>query len=205
MALLDLAPKSYDEYVAAGGGRGLEVALSAAPEAITEEIAKSGLRGRGGAGFPTGEKWSTVRATGTGTRFAVCNAAEGEPATFKDRMLLRRNPYQVIEGLAIEAYAVGAERAFIGLKETFPQEIDRLRGALDEMEAAGALGEVPIEIVLGPDHYLLGEETGLEEVIEGRDPLPRVLAPFIQGLWATSEADNPTAMNNVETLANVPH
>jgi NADH-quinone oxidoreductase subunit F len=205
VALLDLAPKSLDEYVAGGGGRGLEVALSASPEAIIEEVAKSGLRGRGGAGFPTGEKWRTVRTTGTGVRYAVCNAAEGEPATFKDRMLLRRNPYQVIEGVVIAAHVVGAERAFIGLKETFAQEIERLAEALAEMDEADALGAVPIEIVLGPDHYLLGEETGLEEVIEGRDPLPRVLAPFIQGLWASADSDNPTAMNNVETLANVPH
>jgi NADH-quinone oxidoreductase subunit F len=205
VALLDLAPKSFDEYVAAGGGRGLEVALQASPEAIIEEVAKSGLRGRGGAGFPTGEKWRTVRTTGTGTRYAVCNAAEGEPATFKDRMLLRRNPYQIIEGLAIAAYAVGAERAFIGLKETFGAEAQRLADALAQMQEAGSLGGVPIEIVLGPDHYLLGEETGLEEVIEGRDPLPRVLAPFIQGLWATAEDENPTAMNNAETLANVPY
>lgn len=205
MALLDLSPKSFEEYVAAGGGSGLEVALSASPEAIIDEVAKSGLRGRGGAGFPTGEKWSTVRTTGTGTRYAVCNAAEGEPATFKDRMLLRRNPYQVIEGLAIAAYAVGAAGAFIGLKETFAQEIERLTEALKEMQGADALGAVPIEVVLGPDHYLFGEETGLEEVIEGRDPLPRVLAPYIQGLWASAEEENPTAMNNVETLANVPH
>jgi NADH-quinone oxidoreductase subunit F len=205
MALLDLAPKSLEEYVAGGGGRGLEIALSASPEAIIEEIAKSGLRGRGGAGFPTGEKWRTVRTTGSGARYAVCNAAEGEPATFKDRMLLRRNPYQVMEGLVIAAHAVGAERAFIGMKETFGEEIERLAGALREMQEADALGYVPIEVVLGPDHYLFGEETGLEEVIEGRDPLPRVLAPFIQGLWASPTSDNPTLMNNVETLANVPH
>jgi NADH:ubiquinone oxidoreductase subunit F (NADH-binding) len=120
-------------------------------------------------------------------------------------MLVRRNPYQVIEGLAIAAYAVGARRAFIGLKETFTEEIERVAGALREMTERDALGGVAIEIVPGPDHYLLGEETGLEEVIEGRDPLPRVLAPFIQGLWASAENENPTAMNNVETLANVPH
>ena len=134
-----MAPVSFDQYVAAGGGRGLEVALSAPPDAIIEEVAKSGLRGRGGAGFPTGEKWQTVRTTGTGTRYAVCNAAEGEPATFKDRMLLRRNPYQVIEGLAIAAYSVGAERAFIGLKETFGSEAERLADALGEMQEAGAV------------------------------------------------------------------
>lgn len=201
---MEVAPKSFDEYVAAGGGRGMQVALSSAPEATIEEVAKSGLRGRGGAGFPTGEKWRTVRTTGTGTRYAVCNAAEGEPATFKDRILLRRNPYQVIEGLAIAAYAVGAREAFLGLKETFAEETDRVGRALGEMQRADALGGASIQIVAGPDHYLLGEETGLEEVIEGRDPLPRVLAPYIQGLWASPNNDNPTVMNNVETLANVP-
>jgi NADH-quinone oxidoreductase subunit F len=89
---------------------------------VIQEVARSGLRGRGGAGFPTGEKWRAVRSVGAGPRYAVCNAAEGEPATFKDRLLLRTNPYQVLEGLAIAAYAVGAERAYIGLKETFTTE-----------------------------------------------------------------------------------
>src|SRR5439155_4560175 len=115
------------------------------------------------------------------------------------------NPYQVIEGLGIAAYAVGADQAFSGLKEAFTQEIEHVKGALKEMQEADTLGAVPIEIVFGPDHYLFGEETGLEEVIEGRDPLPRVLGPFIQGLWASADSDNPTVMNNVETLANVPH
>jgi len=137
----------------------------------------------------------------------VCNAAEGEPATFKDRLLLRTNPYQVLEGLAIAAYAVGAERAYVGVKEVFTQEIQALRRALGEMREADALGGIAVEIVLGPDLYLFGEETGLEEVIEGRPPppLPRVARPFIQGLFATPPQDNPTLVNNVETLANVPH
>jgi NADH:ubiquinone oxidoreductase subunit F (NADH-binding) len=173
--------------------------------AVIQEVAKSGLRGRGGAGFPTGEKWRAVRAVGAGSRFAVCNAAEGEPATFKDRLLLRTNPYQVLEGLAIAAYAVGAERAYVGLKEAFRPEIEPLRRALGEMQDADALGGVPVEIVLGPDLYLFGEETGLEEVIEGRLPLPRVARPFMQGLFAKPPQDNPTLVNNVETLANVPH
>ena len=124
MPLLDSAPGSFDEYVASGGGRGLETALGAWPEAVIEEVAKSGLRGRGGAGFPTGEKWRSVRTVGAGPRFAVCNGAEGEPATFKDRLLLRTNPYQVLEGLAIAAHAVGAERAYLGVKETFTPEIE---------------------------------------------------------------------------------
>ncbi len=205
MALLDLAPRSFEEYVASGGGRGLEIALGAGQEAVIEEVAKSGLRGRGGAGFPTAEKWRAIRTTGTGARFAVCNGAEGEPATFKDRLLLRTNPYQVLEGLAIAAYAVGAERAYIGVKETFDQEIKALSRALEEMRQADALGGIPIQAVLGPDLYLFGEETGLEEVIEGRLPMPRMARPFMQGLFASPPNENPTLVNNVETLANVAH
>jgi NADH-quinone oxidoreductase subunit F len=205
MPLLDVTPRSLDEYVATGGGRGLEVALGANPDAVIEEVAKSGLRGRGGAGFPTGDKWRSIRSTGTGARFAVCNGAEGEPATFKDRTLLRTNPYQVLEGLAIAAYAVGAERAYVGVKESFSQETQAVRRAIEEMEQAGALGPTPIELVLGPDLYLFGEETGLEEVIEGRLPFPRIARPFMFGLFAQPPDDNPTLVNNVETLANVAH
>jgi NADH-quinone oxidoreductase subunit F len=205
MALLDIAPRSFDEYVAAGGGRGLEIALRAQPDAVIDEVRKSGLRGRGGAGFPTGEKWRSIRTTGTGTRFAVCNGAEGEPATFKDRLLLRTNPFQVLEGLAIAAYAVGAERCYVGVKETFTEEIEAVGRALEEMDAADALGGVPFEVVPGPDLYLFGEETGLEEVVEGRLPLPRLARPFMLGLFAAAPNENPTLINNVETLANVPH
>jgi NADH:ubiquinone oxidoreductase subunit F (NADH-binding) len=183
----------------------LEIALGAGPEAVIDEVAKSGLRGRGGAGFPTGEKWRSIRSTGTGTRFAVCNGAEGEPATFKDRTLFRTNPYQVLEGLAIAAYAVGAERAYVGLKESFAEEVQAVDRALREMRDADALGPVAIELVLGPDLYLFGEETGLEEVIEDRPPLPRIARPFMFGLFAAPPNDNPTLVNNVETLANVPH
>jgi NADH-quinone oxidoreductase subunit F len=203
--LLDVVPRSFGEYEAAGGGRGLQTALAAWPVAVIQEVAQSGLRGRGGAGFPTGEKWRAIRAVGAGPRFAVCNAAEGEPATFKDRLLLRTNPYQVLEGLAIAAYAVGAERAYVGVKQTFTQEIQALRRALEEMRDADALGGIAVELVLGPDLYLFGEETGLEEVIEGRPPLPRVARPYIQGLFATPPQEDPTLVNNVETLANVPH
>src|SRR5215218_3641911 len=203
--LLELVPRSFGDYEAAGGGRGLQAALGAWPLAVIGEVARSGLRGRGGAGFPTAVKWRAVRGVGAGPRFAVCNAAEGEPATFKDRLLLRTNPYQVLEGLAIAAHAVGAERAYVGLKEAFTPEVQALSRALGEMGDADALGGVPVEIVLGPDLYLFGEETGMEEVIEGRPPLPRVARPFIQGLFARPPEDNPTLVNNVETLANVPH
>jgi NADH-quinone oxidoreductase subunit F len=205
VALLDQAPGSFAEYQAAGGGKGLQFALEAGPEAVIEEITRSGLRGRGGAGFPTGEKWLSVRTVGAGRRFAVCNAAEGEPATFKDRFLLRANPYQVLEGLAIAAHAVGAERAYIGLKEIFTEEAAAVSGALHEMQDADALGGIPIDVALGPDLYLFGEETGLEEVIEGRPPLPRMARPFMVGLFANAPQENPTLVNNVETLANVPH
>ena len=205
MPLLDKAPRSFDEYASGGGGRGLEIALGAGPEAVIDEVAKSGLRGRGGAGFPTGEKWRSIRSTGTGTRFAVCNGAEGEPATFKDRTLFRTNPYQVLEGLAIAAYAVGAERAYVGLKESFAEELQAVDRALREMREADALGPIAIELVLGPDLYLFGEETGLEEVIEDRPPLPRIARPFMFGLFAAPPNDNPTLVNNVETLANIPH
>ena len=156
----------------------LEITPGRVPVAVIQEVARSGLRGRGGAGFPTGEE---VRAVGAGPRYAVCSAAEGEPATFKDRLLLRTNPYQLLEGLAIAAYAVGAERAHVGLKETFTTEIQALTRVLGEMRDADALGGVAVEVVLGPDLYLFGEETELEEVIEGRPPLPRAARPFIQG------------------------
>jgi NADH-quinone oxidoreductase subunit F len=204
VSLLEKTFTSLSEYLESGGGRGLEVALGASPEAVIEEVVKSGLRGRGGGGFPTGEKWRSIRTTGTGTRFAVCNGAEGEPATFKDRYLLRSNPYQVLEGLAIGAYAVGAERCFIGIKETFTEEVSAVDRALEELRDADALGGTQIEVVLGPDLYLFGEETGLEEVIEGRTPLPRIARPFMLGLFAAPPKDNPTLVNNVETLANVP-
>jgi NADH-quinone oxidoreductase subunit F len=203
VALLEFEASSFDDYVANGGGRGLERALTMAPEQVIEEVALSGLRGRGGAGFPTARKWAALH-TGTGPRYVVCNAAEGEPATFKDRLLIRRNPYRVLDGLQVAAYAVGAERAYIGLKDAFRTEFDALSLALDEMERGGAL-PVPVEMVAGPDHYLLGEETGLLEVIEEREPLPRVARPFYWGLFASPPNENPTAVNNVETLSNVAH
>jgi NADH-quinone oxidoreductase subunit F len=185
-------------------------------------VRASGLRGRGGGGFPTGAKWAGV-ATAPGThRFAVCNAAEGEPGTFKDRRLMRANPYQLIEGLAIAAFAIGAREAFIGLKASFTTEIDALERALAQMQEAGLAGEVPIRVVPGPDEYLFGEEKALLEVIEGKDPLPRLLPPYQHGLFSTApqmgwvptgvrvghhgaHESNPTLVNNAETLSNVPH
>ena len=199
------AVPSLDAYVEGGGGRALADALEGGPEEIIEEVRRSGLRGRGGAGFPTGIKWRTVREDPCPTKYFVCNAAEGEPGTFKDRWLLRMNPYQVVEGVAIAAHAVGAKQAYIAIKAGFEQEIVRLRGAMDEMMSRDLIGPVPVELIAGPDEYLFGEEKALLEVIEGNDPLPRIVPPWMEGLFRTTDSPNPTGVNNVETLANVPH
>jgi NADH-quinone oxidoreductase subunit F len=214
--------ESLDEYVDSGGGFGLRAARRLGPEGTIEELRASGLRGRGGGGFPTGAKWAGVRGSPGTHHYAVCNAAEGEPGTFKDRRLMRTNPYQLVEGMAIAAFAIGATEAFIGLKASFVPEIEALTRALTEMTEAGVVGDVPIRIVTGPDDYLFGEETALLEVIEGKDPLPRLLPPYLHGLFATApqlgwtpaavvpghqeaHESNPTAVNNAETLSNVPH
>ncbi len=196
---------TLDAYVAAGGGAGLQRARRLGPSVVIAEVRDAGLRGRGGAGFPTGMKWAgTARAEGTPA--VVCNSAEGEPGTFKDRWLIRTNPYQLLEGIAIAALAVGASRAFIGVKERFLTELARLDGALAEMTAAGMLGDLDITIVPGPDDYLFGVETALLEVIEGKDALPRIHPPYIQGLFEDTIAEpHPVVVNNVETLSNVPH
>lgn len=203
--LLDEPVPSLDAYLEGGGGQGLTAALKRSPEEVIEEVRRSGLRGRGGAGFPTGMKWRTVREDPCPTKYVACNAAEGEPGTFKDRWLMRMNPYQILEGAGIAAYAVGAERAYIGIKSGFEPEIRRLRGAMEEMASRDLIGLVPVELVGGPDEYLFGEEKALLEVIEGNDPLPRVVPPWMEGLFRTLDSPNPTAVNNVETLANVPH
>lgn len=192
-------------YRAAGGGEGLERALAMGPEATAAAVRAAGLRGRGGAGFPTGIKWQGLAREEARPKYVVANGAEGEPGTFKDRALIRTNPYQLVEGVAIAAWAVGATAAHVGLKAAFTPEIERLTGALAEMEAAGLTGSVPIEVATGPDEYLLGEEKGLLEAIEGRDPRPRLYPPYVQGLFAGLESPNPTVVNNIETLSNVPH
>ncbi len=190
----------------AGGGGVLESCRQLGRDGVIGTVRASGLRGRGGAGFPTGIKWSGLANMPAATKFAVCNAAEGEPGTFKDRAIIRRNPYQVLEGLAAAAFAVGAETAFIGIKEKFANSISRLETAAAELSAAGMLGDLEIAFVTGPDDYLFGEEKGLLEVIEGRDPLPRLYPPYVQGLFEEPGGPpQPALVNNVETLANVTH
>jgi NADH-quinone oxidoreductase subunit F len=191
--------RSAAEYLARGGGQGLAAAITRPPAQVAAEVRRSGLRGRGGSGFPTGEKWESMRAHPCRTRYLVCNAAEGEPATFKDRWIIRRNPYQVLEGIAIAAYAIGAERAYIVIKKASGREIGALRRAMAEMPV-----RVPVQLTEGPDDYLFGEEKAAVEVIEGRPALPRILPPYRVGLFAGSGRPNPAVVNNVETLANVP-
>ncbi len=195
---------SIDEYRSAGGGRALESAFRMGPDKVIAELRAAGLRGRGGAGFPTGIKWAGMRLE-EGPRFVACNGAEGEPGTFKDRALMRANPYQLVEGLAIAAFAIGAEEAFIATKARFTTELERLGTALGEMADADLVGEIPISLVTGPDSYLFGEEKAMLEVIAGRDPMPTLYPPYVQGLFADQTHPNPTVVNNVETLSNVPH
>src|SRR5215207_6775320 len=166
-------------YVEAGGGRGLDAARRLGPEAIVEHVLAAGLRGRGGAGFPTGRKWEAVCAYEPAVEKAtvVVNGAEGEPGSFKDRAILRSNPYAVLEGALIAAFAVGADRAVVALKSTFAREQERLERAVAELVRAGWCPDVALGTTTGPAHYLLGEETALLEVLDGRPPFPRIAPP----------------------------
>ncbi len=208
-----LAPKplaSLDEYIAIGGGKGLSRALTMTSADIIAEVKKAGLRGRGGAGFPTAIKWTTISHSSCPTRYMVCNAAEGEPGTFKDRTMIRRNPYQLIEGIQVAALAINAKKCFIGMKTSFEREYLRLSGAIEEMSARGLI-HTPVQIVRGPEDYLLGEERALLEVIEGKEAMPREAdnPPYQIGLFTRTMFDvyepNPTDVNNAETLSNVGH
>ena len=207
---------TLDAHLARGGGAGLVGARHVGAEETLAVLAASGLRGRGGAGFPAATKWRSVAGGTPGTRYVAANGAEGEPGTFKDRTLLRANPYGVIEGLLIAAETVGARQAYLALKASFRTEVEIVSRALGEVEAAGWLEGIGITLVTGPEEYLFGEEKALLEVVEGREPLPRWLPPYLHGLFATgpqlgwqatgNELDptagaNPTLVNNVETLA----
>lgn len=216
--------RSLDEYIAGGGGRAVVAARERGREWVLDELERSGLRGRGGAGFPAARKWRSVLAGGSavGDRYVVANGAEGEPGTFKDRPLMRANPYQVLEGLSVAAIVLDAREAFLALKTSFESEIAALERALEEMAAGGVLCEAPVTLVGGPEEYLFGEEKALLEVIEGNEPMPRWLPPYLHGLFATTPQEgwsagtdqsertgtitgsNPTLVSNVETLANVP-
>jgi NADH-quinone oxidoreductase subunit F len=213
---------SLEDYLATEtGGLGVQRAQEVGPAATIDEVARSGLRGRGGAGFPTGRKWQSVASAEGTVRYVVCNAAEGEPGTFKDRALMRANPYQLVEGLIIAGFAIGAAETYIALKASFELEYERLARAVAEMQEAGICRDCTVKIVRGPDEYLFGEEKAMLEVIEGAAPMPRLLPPHEHGLFATApqlgweakgatstgsrRESNPTLVNNAETLSNIPH
>ena len=199
---------SLEDFVKRRGGQGIQAALEMEPAAIIEILAASGLRGRGGAGFPTGRKWQTVAANRLPDvpTTVIVNAAEGEPGTFKDRTILRRNPYVVVEGALIAARAVGADLVVFAMKQSFAGEVDRMRAAVEEVEDAGWSPGVNMEVFEGPDEYLYGEESALLETIDGRWPFPRIVPTFRRGIETTATVDAPSApalVNNTETLANV--
>jgi NADH:ubiquinone oxidoreductase subunit F (NADH-binding) len=212
-----------DAYVARGGGRGLAVARRLGSLGVVDEVEASGLRGRGGAGFSAGRKWRSIalNRSAVAPTSVVVNGAEGEPGTFKDRALLRCNPYKAIEGALIAAVAVEASELVVCLKASFGREVRYVTDAIAEMQRAGWMEDVRVRVVQGPSSYLYGEETALLEVVEGRQPFPRVDPPFRRGLdprhadvghsaaqvhlAGPGGTDAPPALvNNVETMANVP-
>jgi len=196
-------------YFACGGYRPLKKALALKPADVIEEVKKSGLRGRGGAGFPTGLKWSFIPKDAPGPRYLVCNADEGEPGTFKDRELIIRNPHALIEGMAIAAYAIGAAHGYIYIRGEFSAETRLLEKAIAAARAKGFIGrnilgsgfDFELFVHRGAGAYICGEETALLESLEGFKGQPRLKPPFpaVKGLFAS-----PTVINNVETLAAVP-
>lgn len=202
-------PEDIDSYLAAGGYQGLQKALtSLSPEAVIDTVEESGLRGRGGAGFPTFMKWRFTRRAPGVPKYVVCNADEGDPGAFMDRSILESDPHSVLEGMAIAAYAVGSNEGYIYIRAEYPLAVQRLRLAITQMEERNYLGNnilgsgfsFRIHIREGAGAFVCGEETALLASIEGKRGMPRPRPPYPaqEGLWG-----KPTVINNVETLANV--
>ncbi len=202
-------PGSIAEYAARGGYQALVKALQMEPEEIIEEITRSGLRGRGGGGFPTGRKWALTRQKLNSPKYIICNADEGDPGAYMDRSILEGDPHTVIEGMIIGAYAIGAETGIIYVRAEYPLAVATIQEAIIQAEAAGFLGEnilgsgfsFRLKVVKGQGAFVCGEETALIASIEGKmgEPRPRPPYPAEEGLWG-----QPTCINNVETWANVP-
>ncbi len=203
-------PENMDEYIFNHGYEGLAKALAKnEPNFVIEEVLKSGLRGRGGAGYPTGRKWKDATTSPDPIKYTVCNADEGDPGAFMDRSALEGDPFSVIEGMTIAAFAVGAHQGYMYIRAEYPLAIERCEKAIAKARAAGFLGknilgsgfDYDIEIRLGAGAFVCGEETALMRSIEGRRGQPRIRPPYPTqgGLWG-----HPTVINNVETLANVP-
>jgi len=205
-------PQSHtiDVYLKNGGYQAVTAVLKMQPEQIIQVIKDSGLRGRGGAGFSTGLKWSFIPKDPTIPKYLCCNADEGEPGTFKDRVIIENDPHQLIEGIIIACYAIGAAKAYIYIRGEFAFGADRLQNAINEAYQKGYLGKnivnsnfnIDIYVHKGAGAYICGEETALLESIEGRRGQPRIKPPFpaLVGLFG-----KPTVINNVETLSCVPH
>jgi len=202
---------NLDAYIREGGYSALEKCVKQmSSEEVIDVISKSGLRGRGGAGFPTGKKWAFIPKGPNLKKYLCCNADESEPGTFKDRELMLRNPHQLIEGMAICCYAIGSERAYIYVRGEYVEPIRKLEQAISEAVGRGFIGEnvfgsgfnVQIQVYRGAGAYICGEETALLNSLEGLRGEPRFRPPFpaIRGLY-----EGPTVINNVETLSNVPH
>jgi len=206
----EIDPERIEDYIAAGGYESLVTALAGmTPQQVIEEVRKSGLRGRGGAGYPTGLKWSTVqKASSEDGKYVICNADEGDPGAFMDRSVLESDPHRVLEGMAIAAYAVGASKGYIYVRAEYPLAVKRLKEAIRQAEKIGLLGidicettfSFRVEIRLGAGAFVCGEETALIASIEGNrgTPRPRPPYPAQQGLGG-----KPTLINNVETYANI--
>jgi len=203
-------PENIEEYIAAGGYEACVKALTEmTPEEVIAEVKRAGLRGRGGAGFPTGLKWELTRQTPSTKKYIICNADEGDPGAFMDRSLLEGDPHRVIEGMIIGAYAIGADEGYIYVRAEYPLAIKRLELALQQARERGFLGEdifgsgfsFNLQIKKGAGAFVCGEETALMASIEGKRGMPRPKPPFPSqsGLWG-----KPTNINNVETFANVP-
>ena len=196
-------------YRANGGYKGLERAVGMTPDEVVGEVKAAGLRGRGGAGFPTGSKWGFIPKV-SGPKYVCCNTDESEPGTFKDHEMIENNPHQLIEGVLITCYSIGAENGFIYVRGEFTRGIRVLKRAVEEARAAGLIGQNILgtgfncEIVIHPGAgaYICGEESALLESLEGKRGFPRLRPPFpaVAGLYA-----RPTVINNCETLSNVPH
>ncbi len=202
-------PEDINEAIGEGAFAGLKRALSMDPKEVIDEVLAAGLRGRGGAGFPTGRKWSFAYANEADQKYVVCNGDEGDPGAFMDRSILEGNPFAVLEGMMIAGYAIGASEGYFYVRAEYPIAVNRLRLAISQMEEMGLLGEnilgtgfsFKAYIRLGAGAFVCGEETALLNSIEGKRGMPRPRPPFpaVKGLW-----QKPTIVNNVETLACVP-
>jgi bidirectional [NiFe] hydrogenase diaphorase subunit len=202
-------PERIEEYIAVGGYEQLyRVLYEMSPQEVIEEVTRSGLRGRGGAGYPTGLKWATVAKMPGEQKYVICNADEGDPGAFMDRSVLESDPHKVLEGMAIAAYAVGANRGYIYVRAEYPSAIARLQKAIAQAKKLGILGsqifdssfDFKIDIRVGAGAFVCGEETALIASVEGKrgTPRPRPPYPAQSGLWGS-----PTLINNVETFANI--